>query len=216
MSTPIRLADIFKASFQDFLHRYGPLPVQHYRAVNAIMNCRTAKLGAHRYTCENCHEPQTHFHSCRNRHCPRCQGYASMLWVQNRVDEMLPVSYFHAVFTIPVELNPFALRNKRAFYTIMFRAMNDTLQQLAAQEKWLGALIGHIAVLHTWGQALTDHPHLHCIIPAGGLRPDKTAGNIAPITSSFPWQYSRKSTGANSWSISKPLWIRVKSYVMAF
>ena len=174
MSATIRLSDIFNASFGAFLHRYGPQPAEYYRAANAIMNCRTEKLGAHTYECGNCHEQEVHFHSCRNRHCPRCQGYASMQWVQDRMNELLPVCYFHAVFTVPAELNPFILRNKRICYAIMFRAVNDTLQQLAAQDKWLGALIGVIAVLHTWGQTLTDHPHLHCIIPAGGLRDDNT------------------------------------------
>ena len=166
----IRLADIFNAHFDEYLQKYGKQPAEHYRAANAIMNCRTERLGSHIYECENCHEPQTHFHSCRNRHCPRCQGYASMQWVQSRVNEMLPVSYFHAVFTIPSELNPFALRNKSEVYSILFRAVKDTLQQLALQDRWLGAKIGFIAVLHTWGQNLQDHPHLHCIIPAGGLR----------------------------------------------
>jgi len=170
MSSTIRLADIFRASFGEYLHRYGPLPPEHYQAANAIMNCRTEKLGAHQYECDTCHGQEVHFHSCRNRHCPRCQGYASMQWVQDRVDELLPVSYFHAVFTIPAELNPFVLRNKRVCYAIMFHAVHDTLQQLASQDKWLGALIGSISVLHTWGQTLVDHPHLHCIIPAGGLQ----------------------------------------------
>ena len=170
MSTIIRIADILKAAFPEYLRRYGPLPPQHYRAVNAIINCRTETLGYHAYCCSSCNESQIHFHSCRNRHCPRCQGYASMQWVQARVGEMLPVSYFHAVFTIPAELNPFALRNKNTIYSILYRAVNDTLQQLAGQRKWLGAQIGCIAVLHTWGQTLADHPHLHCIIPAGGLQ----------------------------------------------
>ena len=170
MSSIIRLADILTASFGDYLNKYGPLPLGHYRAVNAIMKCRTEALGHHQYECENCHESQTHFHSCRNRHCPRCQGYASMQWVQSRVNEMLPVSYFHAVFTVPSELNPFVLRNKKVMYSMLFSAVKNTLLQLASQEKWLGARIGFTAVLHTWGQALMDHPHLHCIIPAGGLR----------------------------------------------
>ncbi|MDG5816157.1 IS91 family transposase [Chitinispirillales bacterium ANBcel5] len=170
MKTTIKLADIFSASLQDYIHKYGKLPLEHSKAVNAIMNCRTETMGYHQYECESCHEPQTHFHSCRNRHCPHCQGYSAMQWVQARVEEMLPVSYFHAVFTVPSELNPFVLRNKKVMYSLLFRAVKDTLNQLAAQEKWLGAKIGFIAVLHTWGQKLTDHPHLHCIIPAGGLR----------------------------------------------
>lgn len=170
MNPRVRLADIFKASFHDYINTYGKLPAEHYAVVNAIMNCRTEKLGSHQYQCGTCSEQQIHFHSCRNRHCPQCQGYASMQWVQSRVEEMLPVSYFHAVFTIPFELNAFALRNKESMYSILFRSVNETLQQLATQARWLGASIGCIAVLHTWGQNLQDHPHLHCIIPAGGVR----------------------------------------------
>jgi hypothetical protein len=166
----IRIADIFKKALPAYLQRYGTLPAGHFRAINAILACRTDRLGAHHYECDSCHEPQQHFHSCRNRHCPRCQSYAALLWVQARINEMLPVPYFHIVFTIPAELNPFALRNKRPVYNILYRAANDTLQQLSLQDKWLGARIGCIAVLHTWGQNLNDHPHLHCIIPAGGLR----------------------------------------------
>lgn len=166
----IRLADIFKETFPDYLRRYGKLPQHYYRAVNAIISCGTERLGSHQYECGTCRTPQTHYHSCRNRHCPRCQGYASMQWVQVRMNELIPVPYFHAVFTIPSELNPFVLRNKKVMYSILFRAVKETLEQLASQDKWLGAKIGFIAVLHTWGQNMLDHPHLHCIIPAGGLR----------------------------------------------
>jgi hypothetical protein len=166
----IRLAAIFRTSFKEYLQKYGPLPPDHYRVANAIMACQTEQLGAHQYQCQSCKEMQTHFHSCRNRHCPHCQGYKSMQWVQSRTEELLAVSYFHAVFTIPSELNCFALRNKKVLYTILYRSVNETLQQLATDKKWLGAQIGFIAVLHTWGQNLQDHPHLHCIIPSGGLR----------------------------------------------
>jgi hypothetical protein len=166
----IRLAAIFRTSFEEYLQKYGPLPPEHYRVANAIMACQTEQLGAHQYQCQSCKETQTHYHSCRNRHCPHCQGYKSMQWVQSRTDELLAVNYFHAVFTIPSELNSFALRNKKVLYSILYRSVNETLQQLAADQKWLGAQIGFIAVLHTWGQNLQDHPHLHCIVPAGGLR----------------------------------------------
>jgi hypothetical protein len=166
----IRIADILQKALPRYLRRYGTLPAEYFRVINAILACRTERLGARHYECENCHQPQQHFHSCRNRHCPRCQSYAALQWVQARVREMLPVPYFHIVFTIPSELNPFALRNKRSMYSILYRAANDTLRQLALQDKWLGASIGCIAVLHTWGQNLNDHPHLHCIIPAGGMR----------------------------------------------
>jgi hypothetical protein len=169
MSTPIRLADVFRSAFPDYVRRYGPLPPHYYKAANAIMACRTPLLGAHEYHCDNCKSVQLHYHSCRNRHCPRCQAYASNRWVQARADEMLPVGYFHAVFTLPAQLNAFALRNKAQFYAILYRSVAETLQTLAQESPWLNALIGFTALLHTWGQNLMDHPHLHCMIPAGGI-----------------------------------------------
>jgi hypothetical protein len=170
MKPSVTLADIFRTAFPLYLRTYGKLPYEHYRIANAIMNCRTPRLGARLYECSDCHGQQSHYHSCRNRHCPHCQGYRNLQWTQNRLDEMLPVGYFHAVFTVPAALNQFFLRNKRVLYTLLFRAVSHTLLKLAADPRRLGAHIGFIAMAHSWGQNLMDHPHIHCIIPAGGLK----------------------------------------------
>ncbi|OGJ88419.1 MAG: hypothetical protein A2268_02745 [Candidatus Raymondbacteria bacterium RifOxyA12_full_50_37] len=137
---------------------------------NAIMACRTAQLGGHVYQCDSCGHEHISYNSCRNRHCPQCQALARSAWVQARMDDLLPVPYFHAVFTIPPALNPFALRNKEAFYALMFKAVSETLLELAKNKKRLGAVIGFIAILHTWGQNLMDHPHIHCVVPGGGIQ----------------------------------------------
>ena len=168
MSSPT-VADIFRAGFDQFLATHGPQPLQHLRVASAITACRTPALGGTRQRCDHCGHEKTHFHSCRNRHCPQCQTTARVQWVNDRLSELLPVGYFHVVFTVPSELNPFALRNKRVFYEMLLRAVRDTMLQLAADPKRLGADIGFIAVLHTWGQTLTDHPHVHCIVPGGGF-----------------------------------------------
>ena len=165
----IELADVFRVGFADYCARNATLPLEHYKIANAIMNCHTAAMGGHIFQCEQCRHLTISYNSCRNRHCPSCQAAARFEWVENRMEELLPVPYFHVVFTLPSEINPFALRNKRVVYNILFKAAAETLHTLAAREKYLGADIGFIAVLHTWGQNLLDHPHLHCVVPAGGL-----------------------------------------------
>jgi hypothetical protein len=165
----IELADIFRAGFNKFNAESGPLPLHYYNVVNALQACHTAQLGGHVYRCDSCAHEKISYNSCRNRHCPSCQALARAHWVEDRIKELLPVPYFHVVFTIPAKLNPFALRNKKTFYNILFRAASETLQAFAKDPKYLGAQIGFIAILHTWGQALLDHPHLHCVVPAGGL-----------------------------------------------
>lgn len=167
--TTIELADVFRTGFDGFNEAHGPLPGHHYKVVNAILACHTSALGGHVYRCESCGHEKITYNSCRNRHCPSCQALARAEWVDNRMKELLPVPYFHVVFTIPSALNPFALRNKEAFYAILFQAASETLHTLANDPKYLGASIGFIAILHTWGQNLLDHPHLHCVVPAGGL-----------------------------------------------
>lgn len=162
------IADIFRQSFDSYVNTFGKQPLLTHKVASAITACRTPILGGQREQCDSCGSEVLRYHSCRNRHCPRCQTTARMSWVQDRLGEILPVGYFHAVFTIPRELNPFALRNKKVFYDLMFRAVNETITELAANRKHLGADIGFIAVLHTWGQTLVDHPHIHCIIPGGG------------------------------------------------
>jgi hypothetical protein len=139
------------------------------RVMRAIARCRTSALGGHLDGCNHCGFRHIVWHSCRNRHCPRCQSEARRRWLEQRKAELLPVNYFHVVFTVPESLNPFALADPRRFYGILFAAANETLQVIARDPRRLGLRIGFLAVLHTWGQTLTLHPHLHCVVPAGGL-----------------------------------------------
>lgn len=165
------IADVFRSGFSGYCSQFG---VPHHDALNAaraIMACRTERLGGQRYRCDHCGEELLRYHSCRNRSCPTCQTTKRLEWVHARIDELLPVGYFHVVFTLPQELAPFALRNQKVFYDLMFRCVNQTLQQLAADPKRMGAHIGFIAILHTWGQNLMHHPHVHCVVPGGGLDP---------------------------------------------
>jgi hypothetical protein len=136
--------------------------------MSAIENCRTAALGGHVYACDACGERQIAYNSCRNRHCPKCQGPERYRWLEQRSRELLPVGYFHVVFTLPSSLGPVALRNQKVLYSLLFRAAADSLLEVAANPRHLGAKLGMVAVLHTWGQQLTHHPHLHCIVPGGG------------------------------------------------
>lgn len=169
----IELADVFRAGFHRFNDENGPLPMHYYNVVNALQACHTSQLGGHIYRCDSCAHEKISYNSCRNRHCPSCQAVARVQWVDNRIKELLPVPYFHVVFTIPAKLNPFALRNKAPFYNVLFRAASETLQAFAKDPRHLGAEIGFTAILHTWGQNLLDHPHLHCVVPAGGLAGDR-------------------------------------------
>ena len=167
-NTPIELADVFRAGFADYISINANVPLEHYKVANAIMSCRTAALGGHVFQGEQCGHQTVSYPAQRdrNRHCPSCQTAARFEWVEYRVKELLPVPYFHVVFTLPSEINPFALRNKRVVYNILFKAAAETLHALAAREKYLGADIGFIAVLHNWGQNLMDHPHVHCVVIA--------------------------------------------------
>lgn len=146
------------------------LPKHHWRVLNALMACRTAALGGHRYLCQAC--GQTHFapHSCRNRHCPQCQGAAAHDWLSRQEATLLPVPYFHVVFTLPHLLNPLIQQNQQALYTLLFRAVAQTLLEFGQNR--FGVQVGITAVLHTWSQTLLDHYHLHCIVTGGGLSPD--------------------------------------------
>jgi hypothetical protein len=165
----ITVADIFRQGLDRYLSRYNTLSAKAWKVVNNILNCRTAALGGHIYKCDNCDTVIISYNSCRDRHCPMCQSTARALWVQKRINELLPVGYFHTVFTIPDSFNAFALRNKKVVYTILFKSVSETLLTLGNDPQRLGAAIGFIAVLHTWGQNLMDHPHIHCIIPGGGI-----------------------------------------------
>ncbi len=138
--------------------------------MHAIEVCRTAALGGHVEQCDSCGQLQISYNSCRNRHCPKCQFMKKEKWIEQRTHDLLPVEYFHVVFTIPSELNPLVLRNQRVMYNLLFRSVSETLMELAQNR--IGARIGFIAILHTWGQNLMEHPHIHCIVTGGGLSPD--------------------------------------------
>jgi hypothetical protein len=174
MSRPtLEVADIVRASGNRFWEHYGShLAWQHRKVLDAIVRCRTAALGAHRDQCTRCGHQAISYNSCRNRHCPTCQGSARSRWLAERRAELLPVSYFHIVFTLPHELSALVLQNKRLLYDLLFRASAATLLELAGDPKHLGADIGFLGVLHTWGQNLHHHPHIHYVVPAGGLAPD--------------------------------------------
>ncbi len=144
------------------------------RALRAIELCRTPALGGHLDRCPRCGYEHPVWHSCRNRHCPKCQSSARQRWIEDRAREVLPVPYFHVVFTLPEIFNPLVLLNHARIYNLLFQATRDTLVTIAADPRHLGAQIGFLAVLHTWGQTLTLHPHLHCVVPAGGFSPDGT------------------------------------------
>ncbi len=138
----------------------------------AIETCRTAALGGHSEACDGCGLVRVAYNSCRNRHCPKCQGLARADWLADRQAELLPVPYFHVVFTVPPAIAAIAFQNKAVVYDILFKATAATLRTIAAEPKHLGAEIGFVAVLHTWGQTLQHHPHLHCVVPGGGIAPD--------------------------------------------
>lgn len=142
------------------------------KAVRALIACRTAALGGHVEVCNTCGYEAHSYNSCRNRHCPKCQGGATAAWLDAQQQVLLPVPYAHVVFTLPDALAPLALQNPRVVYGLLFRAVSQTLLQVAATERHLGARIGFLAVLHTWGQNLMHHPHIHCLVPAGGIAPD--------------------------------------------
>jgi len=167
-----------RAEVADIFRTYGPsyrqahkLPLNQLKTMHAIEVCRTADLGGHVDECEECGHVKISYNSCRNRHCPKCQFLKKEQWIEARGKELLPIAYFHVVFTIPDELNPLALRNKEVIYSILFKAASETLTDCAKSR--LNAKTGFIAVLHTWGQNLMDHPHLHCIVPGGGLSEGK-------------------------------------------
>jgi hypothetical protein len=170
-SNGIEVGDIFRQYGPAYRESY-PLGWQSLKAMSAIENCRTAALGGHVDECDECGDKRISYDSCSNRHCPKCQGLVREKWLAARQKEVLPVTYFHVVLTLPRELNSIALLNQKVVYDLLFKAGSETLMQLGEDPKHLGAEIGIIAVLHTWGQNLLDHPHLHCIVPGGGLSDD--------------------------------------------
>lgn len=168
------------SSLQEIIEIHGEnyiknnkLPANVLRALYSIQYCKTASLGGHIYECNECGETTIAYNSCRNRHCPKCQAYAKELWIYERSKSLLPTHYFHIVFTIPEQLNSLVLFNQKELYSILFTSVSETLLELAKDKKYLGAEIGFTSILHTWGQNLMNHPHIHCIVPGGGLSLDK-------------------------------------------
>ena len=160
----------------DIVSRYGEqyiasgrVPLRHQKVLNDIVSCHTAAMGGHVYACDKCGSIRVAFNSCRNRHCPRCQSVDRERWIIKREEDLLPVRYFHVVFTLPDKLNPLCLQHPSAMYNMLFSSAWETLETFGYDHRHLGAATGMTAVLHTWGQTLVLHPHLHCIVPAGGL-----------------------------------------------
>jgi hypothetical protein len=171
----LEVGEIIRKYTPAFLDRYDRvLSTEQRRALKDLALCRTAALGGHVEECDQCGQQRIAYNSCRNRHCPKCQALARARWLADRAEELLPVEYFHVVFTLPDDLAPIGLQNPRIVYNLLFQAAAQTLQELAADPKHMGADIGFLAVLHTWGQTLHLHPHLHCVVPGGGIALDGT------------------------------------------
>ena len=173
MRASLEVADIFRASGASFrAAQAGHLSLDQLKVMSAIENCRTAALGGHIEGCEDCGHARIAYNSCRNRHCPKCQSAAARAWLAARETDLLPVGYFHVVFTLPAEVSGIAWQNKALVYDLLFRSASQTMMTIAADPQHLGARIGITAVLHTWGSAMTHHPHVHMIVPGGGISHD--------------------------------------------
>ena len=173
MRPVLEVADIFRCHGEAFRRSHSAhLGRIERRVMAAIEICRTPALGGHVEQCGDCGLMRCAYNSCRNRHCPKCQGLARAAWLEARQAELLPVPYYHVVFTLPAPAAEIAFQNKRTVYAILFRAAADAMRDIAADPKHLGAEIGAVTLLHTWGQTLQHHPHLHCIVPGGGIAPD--------------------------------------------
>jgi Transposase zinc-binding domain/Putative transposase len=173
---PLEVADLVRAAGDAFIERNRHwLRWKHIKVLLAIRRCRTAALGGHLDECTRCgHRAPISYNSCRDRHCPKCQTAARDRWIAARRRELLPTRYLHVVFTLPYRLAPLVLQNKKVLYGLLFRTSAETLLEVARDPKHLGAEIGFFSVLHTWSQKLNIHPHVHCVVPAGGLSPDHT------------------------------------------
>jgi hypothetical protein len=164
----LEVAEIFRQHGPAYIESHR-LPRNHLRVMRAIEVCRTAALGGHKDKCDNCGHLEISYNSCRNRHCPKCQTLRKEKWIAARNEDLLPIEYFHVVFTIPSELNLLVSMNQKILYDLLFRSASETLTELANDPKHLGAKIGVIGILHTWGQNLMDHPHVHCVVTGGGI-----------------------------------------------
>ena len=173
MRQALEIADIFRSHGPAWRATHaGHVSLAQLKAMSAIETCRTAALGGHLEGCEDCGHRRIAYNSCRNRHCPRCQGAAAREWLAAQEDDLLPVGYFHVVFTLPAEVADIAFHNKAVVYDLLFKTASETMMTIAADPRHLGARIGITAVLHTWGSAMTHHPHIHMIVPGGGISLD--------------------------------------------
>jgi Transposase zinc-binding domain/Putative transposase len=195
----VEVADIIQAQGDRFVdsHRQQ-LSYQQLNVLRAIRRCRTAALGGHVDNCPRCGHTAISYNSCRNRHCPKCQAQSRQRWLAAREQELLGVSYFHVVFTLPHELIPLCQHNPKILYDLLFQTSAATMLEVAADPKHLGAKIGFLSILHTWGQNLLAHPHIHCLIPAGGFSAIIQAGYIRNIHSSYQSKYSAGCFAASS------------------
>ena len=163
-----KIQDIFQRSYKDYCDIYNPSAEQQ-KAASAIINCKTGALGCSVSVCKDCGHVETHNNSCRNRHCPCCQAVQKEIWIDKRKSEVIDATYFHAVFTVPAELNSLIYANQSILYALLHKTSAETLLELSADKKYLGAVPGIVQVLHTWSQNLLFHPHVHCIITGAGL-----------------------------------------------
>ena len=184
MKPKYEISEILNLYKEDFLQKHTASN-QVLRTLNALQICRTARLGGHIFVCKECGTTENRYNSCRNRHCPKCQQLAKERWITDRESELLDVPYFHIVFTLPHELNAIAIKHPKEVYNALFRASWQTINTFAKDHRHIGGKTGMTAVLHTWGQQLSLHPHLHCIVPGGGLNPQ---GKWL-----FPKKYAKKS-----------------------
>ena len=173
MRPSLEVADVFRAVGPAWRAAHaGHISLAQLKVMSAIETCRTAALGGHIEGCEDCGHRRIAYNSCRNRHCPKCQAAVAREWLAAREDDLLPVGYFHVVFTVPAEVADIAFHNKAVIYDLLFRAASETMLTIAADRRHLGARIGITAVLHTWGSAMTHHPHIHMVVPGGGISLD--------------------------------------------
>ena len=212
----LEVADVFHRHGADWRRaNAGHVSLGQLQVMSAIEQCRSAALGGHVERCEECGHSRIAYNSCRNRHCPKCQGAAAQDWLAAREADLLPVGYFHVVFTLPAEIAPIAYQNKAVVYDLLFRTAAETLLTIAADPKHLGARIGATAVLHSWGSAMTHHPHVHMIVPGGGISLDGTrwvalparlsvagAGALAPVPAALPGRRSPTPMRRAGWRSS--------------
>src|SRR5947199_2351910 len=190
---PLEVADLIRAAGDAFIERSRRwISWKHVKVLLAIARCRTAALGGHLDECTRCGHRAISFNSCRNRHCPKCQTASRERWIAARQRELLPTRYLHVVFTLPRHLAPLVLQNKKVLYDLLFRTSAETLLEVARNPEHLGAEIGFFSVLHTWSQQLNLHPHVHCVVPAGGLSPALTRWVRSPDNYFLPKKVLRK------------------------